>query len=442
MSRRSKNDLILRTRFSNPLPEPPLPPKLLHIPTTPARYAAPAFTDAMWDSRPWPMLVDSEFGMPLDLAPFAAVWRAAEEDPAMNPAREAPTDPRDAFLFEHIVPSTSSGPSSLPNVSWLRKTEYISKEAVNRVSALPPAATESKALAMQPVDVSQERQLALVEESFAAVKTPWEGLTHPARPGARAVATMPVLPDDRTWGTKLDVYRFAEKPGDREGEGQGPDPRLESAIIRPMKTEDEDAWLAYYLLADDDAAQAYRARLSAPDDGVGPGEEQDQEQDQEKPSEFRWVRDYETMRVHQEMQGEAIVLLDDGSVTGRAPGAYYKNIERRMWLRKRRVRKNDTSYASSRWDAIHLRHAPMEGPELAEYREGLAEVTDPEYWARRALEAELDAEGEADADAEGEMEVDADAEGELDGEGQAGTPLPDGMRVEVNGHGGDPFEAL
>ncbi|KZP01773.1 hypothetical protein CALVIDRAFT_594456 [Calocera viscosa TUFC12733] len=433
MSRRSKNDLIVRVRYSNPLPEPPCPPKLLQIPTTPARYAEPAFTDGMFDSRPFPMVVDSEFGMPLDLSRFPGVWRREEEDPAMNPSSEPPMDPRDAFLFEHIVPSSSTtpgGPSSLPNVSWLRKTEYISKEAVNRVSSLS-LASESKA-ASAPVDVSQERQLQMVQESFRAAARPTQedlaALRHPNKPGVRALEALEILPDERTWPTKIDVYRFSERPGERDAEL--PDPRLESAIIRPMKTEDEDAWLAYYLLSDDAAAAAYRARLASAEDGAG----------EEEPSEFRWVRDYETMKVLEECASDWIVVLDDGSKTGRPPGAYYKGIERRMWLRKRRVRKNDTENAASRWDAIDLRHAPMEGSELVEYREALAEVRDPEYWARKAVEAELDAEGEADVDAEGEMEVEMqDAEGEVE---VNGTPMPEGVQVEVNGHGGDAFGAL
>ncbi|EJU03491.1 RNA polymerase II-associated [Dacryopinax primogenitus] len=422
MSRRAKNDLIVRVRYQNPLPEPPCPPKLLNIPTTPARYAQPSFTDTLFDARPFPMVIDSEFGMPLDLSKFPLLWREEEEDPQLNPTQEAVLDERDRFLLEHISANTSGTLSALPNVPWLRQTTYISRESVNRTSSSNAVANAAReGAAQQPVDVSRDRQLRLVEESFAAVTANADlgTLKHPNKPGVTAVEVLDILPDEMTWPTKLDVYRFSERPGDRDIEQ--PDPRLDSAIIRPMKVEDEDTWLAYYLLADDAAVAAYKSRLAALPEGAS----------EEEMSEFRFVRDYETMKVMEECVSDWLMVLDDGTETGRKPGAYYKNIERRMWLRKRRVRRNDNNNQASRWDAIQLRHAPMQEAELADFREAQAEVQDPEFWTRKALEAEIDAEGEVDVDAEGEVEMeDGEAEHEVEGRG---TPMPTDAHPEPNG---------
>lgn len=65
---------------------------------------------------------------------------------------------------------------------------------------------------------------------------------------------------------------------------------------------------------------------------------------------FHFVRDYEVVRVDQEVPNEFLFVLDDGGADDetegdaaltpsrpRAKGAYYKNIERKMTLKKRRI---------------------------------------------------------------------------------------------------------
>ncbi len=56
-----------------------------------------------------------------------------------NPKNAPPIDPRDAFMLDETSlhaqangSSYASAAPSTPQVSWLRKTEYISKEGVNR----------------------------------------------------------------------------------------------------------------------------------------------------------------------------------------------------------------------------------------------------------------------------------------------------------------------
>lgn len=61
---------------------------------------------------------------------------------------------------------------------------------------------------------------------------------------------------------------------------------------------------------------------------------------------FQFVRDYETVKVEQQVPNEFLLVLDDGESepalngTGAPPrmkGAYYKNIERKMILKKKRA---------------------------------------------------------------------------------------------------------
>ena len=132
------------------------------------------------------------------------------------------------------------------------------------------------------------------------------------------------------------------------------------------------------------------------------------------------------MKVEQEVPNEFLLVIDDGEAPEedqkdqkpgnpetRAKGAYYKNIERKMLLKKKRqnvrarcVRSGfcagtlttsteSQAYESyhDKWDIIKITHCPMSREEEAEREEALAEVMDPMYLLNRG---EADAEGEID----------------------------------------------
>ena len=71
---------------------------------------------------------------------------------------------------------------------------------------------------------------------------------------------------------------------------------------------------------------------------------------------FQFVRDYETVKVEQEVPNEFLLVLHDGDRTDndfvngldkpstpRQRGAYYKNIERKMLLKKKRANVRSSS---------------------------------------------------------------------------------------------------
>lgn len=193
----AKADLLVRVRYQNPLPAPPFPPKLVNIPTGPQRYATYDFLSPIQGERELPLILDSELGLPLEYGkphegargdgeywmgnrtgaarllalqtlrrrftslgnllkvqnvvtePFVASVGIA---PAPAPG---PIADEDAFMFEDATPRGAAGPSSatgsIPgtpgrasvtevskkvDVSWLRKTEYLSSEASSQRQAL------------------------------------------------------------------------------------------------------------------------------------------------------------------------------------------------------------------------------------------------------------------------------------------------------------------
>ena len=124
-----------------------------------------------------------------------------------------------------------------------------------------------------------------------------------------------------------------------------------------MKSE-HDSFLAYYLTQDDPSALNFKDVRST----LAPYQVRENQEVSPwgiiryhiptTPQEtvFQFVRDYETVKVEQEVPNEFLLVLHDGDgpdngfvnghdkpSTPRQKGAYYKNIERKMLLKKKRA---------------------------------------------------------------------------------------------------------
>jgi RNA polymerase II-associated factor 1 len=53
---------------------------MIDIPTTPARYAEPERLEAIANMQPFPMIVDAEMGLPLDLGRWDCLWEDNGDD--------------------------------------------------------------------------------------------------------------------------------------------------------------------------------------------------------------------------------------------------------------------------------------------------------------------------------------------------------------------------
>ena len=74
-------DYIARIRFSNALPPPPTPPKLLDIPNTglaSGQYTTPGFASRLAREQPLNIEADAELGMPLNLVGMPGVFDGDE----------------------------------------------------------------------------------------------------------------------------------------------------------------------------------------------------------------------------------------------------------------------------------------------------------------------------------------------------------------------------
>ena len=102
-----------------------------------------------------------------------------------------------------------------------------------------------------------------------------KSLKHPNKPNITAVKSYAVLPDVGIWANQYDLFKFYERPGERPVDvcpffpytltslililyiNQVDDPRLDCAILRPMKTE-HDSFLAFNLTEDNEQALKFK----------------------------------------------------------------------------------------------------------------------------------------------------------------------------------------
>jgi RNA polymerase II-associated factor 1 len=74
-------DYIARIRYSNALPPPPCPPKLLDIPNTglsSGLYTSAGFATRLVREQPLNIEADAELGMPIDLVGLPGVFEGDE----------------------------------------------------------------------------------------------------------------------------------------------------------------------------------------------------------------------------------------------------------------------------------------------------------------------------------------------------------------------------
>lgn len=155
-----------------------------------------------------------------------------------EPLDEDQVDDEDAFLLSHDlaraaseadapVHSREKAQAQAANVTWLRRTEYLSAEQRKQRN------TDAK-LAAPQLDTSRPAQIERIEQGFSMANTPISELSHPTKPGVHAVDAYEVLPDPETWATSFQIIRFAGVLG-RSGKGeQSLDPRMEAALLRPV----------------------------------------------------------------------------------------------------------------------------------------------------------------------------------------------------------------
>jgi len=254
-------DYIARIRYSNALPPPPNPPKLLDIPNTglsSGLYTAPSFASRLAREQPLNIEADAELGMPLDLVGMPGVFDG-DESSIQAPAHPPPVHPHDRALLR---PLNSLGKPKMGDatVSFLRRTEYISSSspkprAADNVFLRSSAATsqqkrpEKRKASPEPDKGTPAWIRRRVEKSFEIATSNLADrgarVKHPSKRNLKVVDALPLLPDLEAFpdsGAYVTV-KFNTNP---VASSTAYDTRLLSGVFMPIErtAAEEEAWEA------------------------------------------------------------------------------------------------------------------------------------------------------------------------------------------------------
>ncbi|AEO69479.1 uncharacterized protein THITE_2119942, partial [Thermothielavioides terrestris NRRL 8126] len=400
-------DYIARIRYSNALPPPPNPPKLLEIPNTGlanGQYTTPGFASRLAREQPLNIEADAELGMPLDLVGMPGVFDG-DESSIQAPAQPPPVHPRDRLLLR---PLSTLGKPKIGDtaVSFLRRTEYISSgqarpKPTDHLFLKPSSGNAVKRPEKRKVSPEPDRGTPAwikrrIEKSFEAAAAQLADRTrvkHPSKRNVKVVDAFPVLPDLEAFpdsGAYVTV-KFSTNP---VSSSDSYDTRLLSGIFKPIeRTAAEEqlyeaaraAWerdptqpkpsqmMNYdlFLPADTRTGENFRAKFDVDND------ERDSHSlytSSDAGGSFRFprVRAYETAQEkemdHDNKYDEEVILAfrdDEAATKGRTDDSaqkavYYYPVMQRTTIRSQRTKNiartnGITDEEESHLDELHVR---------------------------------------------------------------------------------------
>ncbi len=456
-------DFIARIRYSNTLPPPPNPPKLLEIPNSglgSGFYTSPAFASRLAREQPLNIEADAELGMPLDLIGMPGIFDGDESSIQAAP-HPPPVHPHDRALLKPLSslgkPRTSDGA-----VSFLRRTEYIASVGGAKAgssaavpspfrSDLSKARRPEKRPSPEPDAGTPAYVKRKIEQSFQAAQNAsrdrYSRVRHPSKKNLRLAAAYPLLPDLGAFpdsGAYVTV-KFSNNP---VVAGSGVyDTRLLSGVFKPVEESEEERLLfdaatkaherdprrnpkpqrrvqyEFFLPDSKDAAEEFRRVFS--EDGAS------NEDDADEKFNFNRVRTYESIEEkelsHATKYAEEVLLAFaenaaeaapdlGGRVAGGPRAALYYPVMQRTVVRSQRQKQisrragggggasqdldgGDGDHGDGDDDVIDRLLVSVRDPP-EDMREHIARIrADPLHF----VDAEIDAEGEEDDEAPNEQ---------------------------------------
>ncbi|TDZ68263.1 RNA polymerase II-associated protein 1-like protein [Colletotrichum trifolii] len=244
-------DFIARIRYSNALPPPPNPPKLLDIPNTglsSGQYTNPSFASRLAREQPLNIEVDAELGMPLDLVGMPGIFDG-DESSIQAPSNPPPVHPHDRSLLRPLSTLGRAKANAEASVSFLRRTEYISSVAPRKGAAAasgafinPKLKRPEKRRSPEPDKDSPAAIRRKIEKSFESSERFLSNPSrhrHPSKPAVHLVQSYPLLPDPDAFPDS-GAYVTVKLLTNPVASSNKYDRRLLSGLLRPIDKSREE----------------------------------------------------------------------------------------------------------------------------------------------------------------------------------------------------------
>lgn len=259
----SRQDYIARIRYQNDLPPPPCPPKLLNIPVDMQRLVSSSFLSGLVQKQPVNMDVDIDLGMPLDMTEVQGIFERGDES-GVYPSQVVTLDPKDRALLRDPLGETGMSKSQ-PGVSFLRRTEYISSEAIKQ-KAVGLNRAQKKVYNEDP-----EIRLKAVETTFDAGNGDPTLLKHPKKKNVTVAETFPLLPDSKMFDLMYLAVRMVGSASLNSQKRKFSEEELNTALFR-RNLLGEDEWMSFYT-TDAESSTKLKSKLDSPADTLIPDED-------------------------------------------------------------------------------------------------------------------------------------------------------------------------
>lgn len=197
--------MIVRAKYCNTLPDIPFDLKFITYPFDSHRFIQYNPTSLERNYR-YEVLTEHDLGVTIDLIDRDLYTPVRDKSLKETPHKEAQLDPADEKLLEedlHTPQDSQRSKQHARNVSWLRKSEYISTEQTR----FQPQSLETieakvgynvkKSLREETLYLDREAQVAAIQKTFDDNKTPIT--KHYSKPGVVPIEISSVLPDYENW---------------------------------------------------------------------------------------------------------------------------------------------------------------------------------------------------------------------------------------------------
>ncbi|KAI9691367.1 MAG: hypothetical protein M1820_009704 [Bogoriella megaspora] len=396
-------DYIARIRYSNTLPPPPNPPKLLDIPNTglsSGQYTSAGFASRLARDQPLNIEADAELGMPIDLVGLPGIFDG-NEAAIQSLDNPPPVHAHDKPLLRPLA-SLGKSTSLSTGASFLRRSEYNTSET-NRARFESSTSKDLLRLRnstkrVKQSDVNKEEpsyilrsvikgfDIAYPKDAYQGIDTPtqikgaeisrpetdaWNYPRHPTNPDLQLLDTYPIIPDldalpetgaylitkfhtnpipgSSTYDTRLDIGFFrpedeSEEDLERMRVAQAQHEHDPSVAI-PVPSYSYD----YYLPKHSSSVAGIKRKINVADPDRDDEDLYDNVTNDGRKC-FRWdrVRGYETYQqsgnVGEEYSDTVILALHDPESAGSETrslqkAAYYYPVLSKMFIRPKRAHK-------------------------------------------------------------------------------------------------------
>ncbi|KAL5009065.1 hypothetical protein ScPMuIL_014646 [Solemya velum] len=334
-----RSELVCRVKYNNTLPDIPFDPKFITYPFEANRFIQYNPT-SLERTYKYDLLTEHDLGVTIDLI-NPETYRI---DPNAYP------DPEDERLLEEDTNTLQDSKRSrhhATNVSWLRRTEYISTE-YNRFTQKADKSETKVGFKikqnMKEEDVYKDRQsqIEAIEKTFNKARE--EITRHYSKPNVKPEEVLDVYPDFELWKHPFAQVIFDSDPAPKERSGPAQLDEMSQAMIRGAVDESGEQFVAYFLPTDETMTKRKRDA------------ENEVEYVQDDDYEYMLAREYNWNVKNKLSRGYEETYF----MVFREDGVYYNELETRVRLSKRRKVGGGAPIAKSR---LVVRHRDLDEKE-------------------------------------------------------------------------------